>query len=145
MREFTVKNQVLLMGAALAVALLSPAAAAPQNTAPGTPVPQAAAGDLGSAIMSAVINADGTIVRGEGVVSSELSGTNGYAVAFGRNVAGCSFQATVGQPGSSGVQPPSIATVAGSIANANAVFVATFDSDNAAAPRPFHLLVYCGR
>jgi hypothetical protein len=89
----------------------------------------------------AVINSNGTLNRGSGVVSSaNLGGATGaYEVIFNRNVSACAYVATVFR----------VFLQAGGIStdlrggNNNGVFVETTDGVGALADRPFHLAVFC--
>lgn len=141
---------VIAYAAAAAAVLFaaSPAlAAAPGNKGvPGPDAPRAAVGDLGMTVMSAVLNADGTLARGEGVVSAGSAGFTGeYEVIFGRDVTACAYKASIGSSATSGVESPGYATVVGRVGQPNGVFVATLDTAGDNANRGFHLLVYCGR
>lgn len=130
---------------ALGAALTSTAFAKDLNAPiPGAP-PPAAVGDLGMAIMSAVINADATVARGEGVVSSLALGPGNYEVGFGRDITACAWYGSIGNPGFSGGVAASTISLTGRAGATNSLFVQTFDSASAAANRPFHILIYCGR
>jgi hypothetical protein len=89
----------------------------------------------------AVVNSNGTLARGNGVVSTSQLSTTAYQVIFNRNVTGCAYTATVGKPGSGATE--GLAMVAARSGNANGVFVNTRDSKGNGASRDFHLLVTC--
>jgi hypothetical protein len=74
----------------------------------------------------AVVAANGTFVRGSAGTTSSRNSQGEYQVNFNIDVSECLFQATVGQTGSFGVAS-GWATVAGEAADANGVFVATYD------------------
>ena len=132
---------------ALGAALTSTAFAKDLNAPiPGAP-PPAAVGDLGMAIMSASIFANGTINRGEGVVSTGTTrlslGT--YEVAFGRDITQCAFSVTVGEGGVGGATP-AVAGVTLRSGNPNGVFIRIVNPpDEASEDHDFFVLVYCGR
>ncbi|MFD1701609.1 hypothetical protein ACFSCV_01190 [Methylopila henanensis] len=71
-------------------ALKAPRPAPPAARASTTPNPS----DLGAAIMSAEVDAGGTLLIGEGAVSSVRTGAGQYQVGFGRDVRNCAFSAT---------------------------------------------------
>ncbi|GLK80878.1 hypothetical protein [Methylopila turkensis] len=71
-------------------ALKAPRPAPPAARASTTPNPS----DLGAAMMSAEVDADGTLLIGEGAVSSVRTGNGQYQVGFGRDVRNCAFSAT---------------------------------------------------
>jgi len=94
--------------------------------------------------MSAVVNSDGSLARGDHAVSvTHTSGGSSYIVAFDRNVTNCTFNATIGLSGSAFTSPPGFITVVGAAVNANAVYVSTTDSAGTGAERGFHLNITC--
>lgn len=113
------------------------------NDAPGgVASPQKALGDLGSAIMSAVVNDDGTLLRGEGVIASgEIPGfTGNYEVRFGRDVTACAFAVT-GTRGSDYVLYAQYRS-----GKPDGIFVASTSKSSTSFVRSsFSLIVYCGR
>ena len=94
--------------------------------------------------MFAVVNADGSFVRGAGVVSSSrvLLQTGRYQVNFNRSVGSCAYTASIGDP-ADGVAGPGMISVATRFLEPNAVFVETQNALNADADLPFHLHVSC--
>ncbi len=93
--------------------------------------------------MSAVVAADGTLVRGTGgPTAASNTFTGNYEVTFSRDVSACTFVADPGMTGSSG-STTGTATVAGADGNAFAVFVRTLDATNTNANNSFHLIVMC--
>ncbi len=91
---------------------------------------------------SAVVTAGGTFRRGRGVQSVAQSGTGRYQVIFNRDVRGCVYVATVGDP--SAAAPGHGTAVVGSVATiVNAVAVRTFNQQAQLANRSFHLVVSC--
>lgn len=93
----------------------------------------------------AVVNADGTLARGEGVVSSArlAAGSGAYQVIFAYDMTPCAYIATIGISATFGQSAPGEIDVARRFNNADGVFVATHDSAGNAADRGFHLLVIC--
>ena len=98
----------------------------------------------------AVVNADGTLARGNGATASAKVTTDAgaYKITFGRNIATCAYTATVG--GSSTATPPiGVASVYQNPDPANnAVTVRTYtdltaDPVTGGADRGFHLTVSC--
>nr|MDT0662274.1 hypothetical protein [Micromonospora sp. DSM 115978] len=89
----------------------------------------------------AVVNANGTLARGFGVVSSSRIALGQYQVVFSHNVTGSAYVGTLGLSGSVGGSPPGEIAVVGRNGNPNGVFVQTFNSAGGAADRGFHLSV----
>jgi hypothetical protein len=104
----------------------------------------AASPDVAKKDRSAVINADGTIARGKGVVSvTHTAGAGSYIVFFNKDVTNCVFTATIGLSGSSGTSARGFITTVGAAAGADGVFVTTDDTAGNPAERGFHLYVGC--
>jgi hypothetical protein len=89
----------------------------------------------------AVVDSSGTLVRGTATGASR-SGVGTYSVEFAHPVKKCVFTASTGSA-SVGTPPNGFVTVSGEIADANGVFVATYDSTGASADMDFHLNVRC--
>jgi hypothetical protein len=110
----------------------------------GTPKPGAlsetAAGDRW-----AVVNRDGTLARFKGAVSSGRGDTSSgsYIVKFNRDVTYCMYQATIGLPGSVGVELPGEITVVRRFNEPRAVYITTHDSSGKQTDRSFHLYIGC--
>ncbi len=85
----------------------------------------------------------GDLDRGNGVTFTNKSDTGDYQVRFNKNVRNCVYVATVGLPGSVGVELPGQIGVAGENASVNGVWIDTYDSLGAESDRSFHLLVDC--
>lgn len=81
--------------------------------------------------------------RARGIFSSKHLGTGAYEVIFNSNVRSCVYVATVGLPGSSGVETPGQISTVGRATNVNGVFISTQDSAGNFSDRSFHLLVAC--
>jgi hypothetical protein len=91
---------------------------------------------------TAVVTAGGTFRRGRGVSSVARAGEGRYQVIFNRDVRGCVYTATVGDP--SAAAPGHGTAVVGSAAQiVNAVAVRTFNQQGSLADRAFHLIVSC--
>jgi hypothetical protein len=93
-------------------------------------------------VMDAVVQSDGTLVRGKGATDASKLSTGKYEVDFGRKVSNCAYVATIGDP-STGVAPSGEITVATRSGNPDAVFVETNNSSGTTSDRPFHLQVSC--
>lgn len=133
----------LAFGVALSTAAVAKNLNAP---IPGAP-PPAAVGDLGMAIMSASILADGTINRGEGVISAgtQRLSTGTYEVGFGRDITACAYSVTVGEGGIASATP-AVTGVTRRSGNPNGLFIRIVNPpDEASEDRDFFVLVYCGR
>jgi hypothetical protein len=97
----------------------------------------------------AVVNADGSLARGSGVVRTV--GEDGeYRVYFDQYVNECAFSATIGREGNEGSKTPGLITV--EVADSSAgigvyweggVEVRTYSLDGRPAAHSFHLLVAC--
>ena len=91
----------------------------------------------------AVVNKDGTLVRGAGVASLARLGTGAYEVIFNKNVSQCVYVAAIGLAVTGIVPPAGEIGVAARGNNQNGVYIRTRNSDGASADRPFHLFVGC--
>jgi len=92
----------------------------------------------------AVIERDGSIVRGRNVVSAaRVGGPNSgqYEVIFTGNVTGGVYQATIGRPGIS-TEPTGEITVAARFSNQNGVWIDTHDSTGKPSDRAFHVMAF---
>jgi hypothetical protein len=107
----------------------------------------------GMALMFAVVNGDGTLLRSAGAISAELAPAppdGRYNVVFDRDVSGCVYTATVGSPGSrssnggSGLTP-GIATASSLSGVPEGVFVEIHDFDGNGVATSFHLMVFCAK
>jgi hypothetical protein len=92
----------------------------------------------------AVVEANGTFVRGAGVTPSGTAriAAGQYQVIFDRDVRSCSYVASGGSP-TTATPAQTVAVTAQRAGNANAVFVATRDDANTFVDRSFHLQVIC--
>ena len=144
------RRRVLAGAAAVALAGSIIAVSAPMATGAGgdnTGAAQAgmsAGPDIAKKDRSAVINANGSIARGKGVVSvTHSAGAGSYIVFFNKNVTACTFTATIGLSGSSGTSARGFITTVGAAAGDTGVFVTTDDVAGDPAERGFHLYVGC--
>ncbi|HEX6116767.1 MAG TPA: hypothetical protein VFY99_06665 [Solirubrobacterales bacterium] len=110
-------------------------------------VPLAAAATRADNAFSAVVNLDGSLNTATQAGTTSVrngAGTGNYSVSFGRDLAGCSAVATLGNAGSAIPNPGEIGT---SLLNfggpTSAVQVQTRNSAGAASDNGFHVLVLC--
>jgi hypothetical protein len=115
-----------------AVLLPAPAWAAPDDS-------------LGMALMSAVVNDDGTLARGAGAVSSQKIDNGKVVVVFNRNVRECTYVATLGFANTNSLGIGGTVDVRGYSADVNAVLVLTSSTAPSPSNMPFHLIVFCAR
>lgn len=121
----------------LALALATALVAAPASTR--------AAPDqtLGVALMSAVVNQSGTLLRGAGAVSATFIGTGTYRVIFNREVLGkCTYVAMAETGPMTG---GAFVRVDETVTNVNSVLVQTRNAANAVEGRGFELIVFCAQ
>jgi hypothetical protein len=90
----------------------------------------------------AVINPDGTKLRGKAVASTQHISTGVYDVRFNRNISSCAWTGTVGFGSFGGSTVPSEISVSGRAGTNNGLFVQTF-SGASVADLPFTVLVVC--
>lgn len=138
----------LLAGGALTAAVVASPVGAAIGAAPGlndratttrdVVSPAVAAGDR-----FAVVNRNGTLARGKGVVSTSRLGAGTYEVIFNRTITQCVFESTLGLAAFVGTESPGETTVVGRVGTTTGVFLQTFDSDGAPSDRGFHLYVGC--
>lgn len=117
--------------------------AAPQNR--GVIVPGGAAAETASGDRWAVVNRNATLARGKGVVAVSRGDTasGSYIVTFNKDVTRCLWTATIGLPGTIGVEQPGEITTVRRFNNPRAVYVTTHNSSGAQQDRAFHLFVGC--
>jgi hypothetical protein len=85
----------------------------------------------------AVVNSNGSLARGSGVVSIVHSTTGDYRVQFNKNIASCAWLATI-RGGSFGFVTTEIFG-----STTDTVLVRTRDPNNVDADRSFHIAVVC--
>ncbi|MEU6381340.1 hypothetical protein [Streptomyces sp. NPDC046909] len=94
---------------------------------------------------SAVVDAAGGLVRGDGVRSAARTGTGRYEVRFSAAVESCARVASIADPGNGLVYAPGLVFTAGSSFSTTGVTVETRTPDGTLSDRPFHLYVDCGK
>jgi len=91
----------------------------------------------------AVVSSAGALVRGSAsAVSAVKNGTGIYAVSFNKDVTGCAYIATIGDP-SNGIPSPGEITVNNIGGNDAVVDVHTYDSTGTGVDNSFHLSLSC--
>ncbi len=91
----------------------------------------------------AVVNSDGSFMRGKGVISTTRLTTGVYDVRFVRNISTCNWLGTVGLGGFSGSTGPGIITITGRAGTNNGLYVTTFTAGGGLADLPFAADVIC--
>jgi hypothetical protein len=91
----------------------------------------------------AIVRSDGTLARGSHVASTARIAVNGwFEVLFDRDVTGCSYQATIGDPGTTGPNG-GVVSVAARGGKPHGVWIRTADTGDTPTYRGFHLAVFC--
>jgi hypothetical protein len=98
---------------------------------------------LGTSILYAVVNANGTLARQSGVANVVRVAAGNYRVVFRRNVRNCVYVASIGLSGAVGTEINSSIDTAGDNLSVNGVFVDTENFAGTQVDRAFHLLVFC--
>ena len=111
-------------------------------------VPAAAGQHAAPTVLSAVVNADGTLARGIGAVSSQQTGVDGeYRVTFTRDVSGCAYVAGAGEAAAFSSGPDDAITLSAAPDNSSTatVFILEYDAILArdSYSSGFHLIVVC--
>ncbi|MGP8136134.1 MAG: hypothetical protein ACLQD8_08495, partial [Thermoplasmata archaeon] len=91
----------------------------------------------------AVVSSTGTLARGNGVVSTTMTGPGVYDIVFDQQVENCSFLASLGSTGS-GSAPVGGVTVADFTGRSDGVKVATWADTGESVSFSFHLVAICG-
>jgi hypothetical protein len=91
----------------------------------------------------AVVNANGTLARGNCLISTTRLAVGTYEVIFNGSVRQCTYLGTIGLTGSSGTPPPGEISVVGRVTDVRGVYLTTRASNGAFADRAFHLGVFC--
>ncbi|HEX2835192.1 MAG TPA: hypothetical protein VHW00_19420 [Thermoanaerobaculia bacterium] len=130
--------------------VLAAATGGAQFPAPPTPDPRWGVEHCCVREFWAVVERDGTVVRGRNVVRGEKIGTGIYQIFFTGEVADGVFVATIGRPGIA-TEPPGEITLAvrccpgfdiwQPFTDNKGVWVQTFDSTGKPSDRAFHLIV----
>lgn len=93
----------------------------------------------------AVVQGDGTLVRGNGVTAVAHPTTGVFVVTFTADVRGCAFIANPGDPATAAVSTASTVSVARRAGSRDALDVRMWNQETGAlANFPFHLTAYCG-
>lgn len=105
----------------------------------------AVAQSLGATLLSAVVEADGTLVRGCHATSASKGDVpvGSYVVTFDRDIRRGAYVGSVGMPGAAGISPAGTVTVVGRAGDTRAVYIAMYDEDGNRVDRAFHLIVAC--
>lgn len=90
----------------------------------------------------AVIDTNGSRVRGSGVTSTTRAAPGAYHVVFNQDVTGCGYLATLGRTGAQVAQGGEIGT-GGLPGTPNGVWVRTRDSAGNLTDRSFHIAITC--
>lgn len=102
----------------------------------------AAAAPLEAARFAVVQSLPPVLVRGKNALSATRLAAGNYEVVFDRDIRGCAYVGSAGNPGGGNPTSGQIA-VAQRNGNANAVYVDTRDSAGNSVDRFFHLIVVC--
>jgi hypothetical protein len=115
------------------------------NDCTGAQGPQGLQGPPGppAAVLWAVVELDGTLVRSSNAVAATDQGIGQYTVTFNQNVRACVYIATLGLTGSSFTAPPGSVTVVGEGMDVNGVWISTYDENGVSTDMSFHLMVVC--
>lgn len=130
----------ILLATLLAAA---PAAAERNQPVPGAVPEKGIQPPAGSVSYTAIVDSDGTLVRGKGATSATSFGAGSYEVVFVTDVTGCAFVATIGIANGDGSVPAGYISVVGRAGNASAIYVETRDLNGALSTVPFHVDVGC--
>jgi hypothetical protein len=90
----------------------------------------------------AVIDTNGSLVRGGGVDSATRASTGAYHIVFKQNVSKCAYLATIGRTGAEVAEPGEIGT-GGLPETVKGVWVRTRDSAGNVSDRSFHIGIIC--
>lgn len=91
----------------------------------------------------AVVDVDGTLVRGRRVKRVTHIGHGIYVVRFNREISTCTWQATIGYPGFIANPGPGFISVTGRFGTNDSLYVATYDATGRAENKPYHIVVTC--
>lgn len=134
-REKFVRGMRIVTGGLLAAFCVTAPAAHAAST---TPSPATAFSRLW-----AVADYNGQFVRGNGVTGVTRLGPGRYEATFNQDVHGCSYVATIADPGNGVVFNPGLVFTASGHDSANGVYVETKNLGGGLADYPFHLQVNC--
>jgi len=97
----------------------------------------------GTAPLRAVVQADGTLVRGRNVATTSRLSAGSYEVIFDQDVAACAYTATVGRPSPGFTKRALTITSASRGGNANGAFVFIHHMTGPVADHGFHIVTRC--
>ncbi len=93
----------------------------------------------------AVVQANGTFVRGNGVTTVTHPNTGVYIATFAADVSGCAYVGNPGDPFIGDVPTSSTITVAHRTGNRHQLYIQVWNQQtDVLADFPFHLVAYCG-
>ena len=93
----------------------------------------------------AVVQGNGTLVRGNGVTTVTHPSTGVYIATFTADMHGCAYIANPGDPAGGFVNTASTVSVSRRAGNRHALYIQVWNQQTAAlADLPFHLVAYCG-
>jgi hypothetical protein len=93
----------------------------------------------------AVVQGNGTFVRGSGVATTTRLSLGTYLITFDARIAGCGFVANPGDPMTGAVADAAVAAVARRAGDPHGLALQTYnETTHALADEPFHVAVYCG-
>jgi hypothetical protein len=148
-KEANMKLKLVVAVLFAGMMLISSAAAEENNfgppATPKTATAEAAVGGIGTGLLSAVVDADGTVTRGSGVADVVKAGTGNYRVIFRRNVRSCTYVASIGLSGAVGTETNASIDVVGDNLSVNGVYVDIEDFAGIQVDRGFHLIVFCNK
>jgi len=97
-------------------------------------------------MLSAVVHTDGSLARGNGVVTSVQLGTDGYyVVTFNRDVSQCTYTASGGTANATDILDDAVVFTVSPGPNTSTVYVLEYDAILArdSYSSGFHLIVEC--
>jgi hypothetical protein len=112
-----------------------------------TPATKASAQESSTTLSTlwVVARADGSVVRSSGLTGLLRTSPGKYEVLFRRDVSGCAYTATVGDPGNQRVNNRGLVFTAGGHQSNAGVYVETKNLAGGLADYPFHLAVDCSK
>jgi hypothetical protein len=110
------------------------------NAAPASAAPD---GTLGMSVISAMINANGSIAAGAGVLNSAKLTTGFYNVTFNRTLSGCTFVGSIST--TIDTVPTGTLIMMREPSDLRILNVATFSDFKTSADRDFGVMVFCVR
>jgi hypothetical protein len=93
----------------------------------------------------AVVESNGTLVRGNNIATTTRLNSGTYAITFDHNISRCGYVANPGDTAAGAVTDSAVASVARRAGNPRTVYLQTYnETTHALADEPFHLVAYCG-